>query len=203
MRAAPPEVDTFVTRLEQLRQADQRGALAALRRGVDRELGSDAGATAAFYALGPPGGHWESWCYVVAALFARQPVAAESPDGPLEPIDETDDGGPAEAVEPASGDGADGPSFAHALAKLIRQPDVNADGVERRVRALLDADAETVPFRLRQTVSLFRGHRIPWDWARLIDDLSRWSWAGRPTQRAWARTFYAAWSARQHAGESK
>lgn len=185
MSESRPQSVKFSRRLSALRASDQRGALAALRRGLDRRLGENGPATAAFYRLLPRevGEYDEPWYYLAATLFARQPSASAT-------------------VRPAHE--ADSPDtnrdrFPVAVARLARRPAVNEEGVARRFNALLDADQEALPFRLRTLMAMFRGHGdLLWDWSGLVDDLCRWSLPARPIQRAWARDFYALVAADDH-----
>jgi len=62
--------------------------------------------------------------------------------------------------------------------------------VEARFLALLDADVEQVPHRLRQMIALMSSHGIAPDWAALRRDLNRWSTPNRTVQQRWARSFY-------------
>lgn len=64
--------------------------------------------------------------------------------------------------------------------------------IESRFIALLDADEEQLPNRLRQMVSLLRSESISIDWQRLLDDLRWWSFPERTVQQRWARDFYRA-----------
>lgn len=62
--------------------------------------------------------------------------------------------------------------------------------VESRFLALLDADAEQLPHRLRQMITLMSSQGIAPDWARLRRDLTRWTSPNRTVQQLWARSFY-------------
>jgi CRISPR system Cascade subunit CasB len=66
-------IDRFVAHLEALRDREDRGALAALRRG----LGSQPGTVSEMYPhilpWAPHGKHAEEACYVVGSLFAFHP----------------------------------------------------------------------------------------------------------------------------------
>lgn len=60
--------------------------------------------------------------------------------------------------------------------------------VERRFIALLDADQDQLPYRLRQMVSLLKDHPI--DFESLLKGLVYWDGDRKRTQNAWAREFY-------------
>jgi CRISPR system Cascade subunit CasB len=61
---------------------------------------------------------------------------------------------------------------------------------ERRFIDLLDTDADELPYKLRQAITLIVG--VGLDWVRLIWDLVRWSNEDRPVQKDWARGFWSA-----------
>jgi CRISPR system Cascade subunit CasB len=83
--------------------------------------------------------------------------------------------------------GAD--DLGRAVAKL--RSSTGSGSVESRFIALLDADAEQLPHRLRQMTTLMSSHGIAPDWARLRRDLDRWLHPDRIVQQRWARSFYA------------
>lgn len=66
-----------------------------------------------------------------------------------------------------------------------------AGSLDRRFNALLDADREQLPFRLRQIVSLLASRGIPIDWARLLRDVRDWTHRDRYVQRTWAQDYYS------------
>lgn len=59
---------------------------------------------------------------------------------------------------------------------------------ERRFIALLDADADELPYRLRQMVALLKDQAIDFD--ALLVDLLRWHAPDKRVQNQWARQFY-------------
>lgn len=61
---------------------------------------------------------------------------------------------------------------------------------ERRFVALLDADADQLPHRLRQMVALLKDETLDFD--TLLPDLLRWNDPRKPVQQQWARDFYRA-----------
>lgn len=61
---------------------------------------------------------------------------------------------------------------------------------EKRFIALLDADGDQLPHRLRQMVALLGEQPI--DFNALLNDLLRWNVDDKPSQNAWARDFYRA-----------
>jgi len=62
--------------------------------------------------------------------------------------------------------------------------------IEARFLALLDADGEQLPHRLRQMTTLLSSHDIAPDWGRLRRDLVWWRTPDRDVQQRWARSFY-------------
>ena len=67
----------------------------------------------------------------------------------------------------------------------------NKAGLDRRIEALLDADEEQLPFRLRQAIRYLYSKRTPVDWAKLLKDLLSWTHPDRFVQKEWARTYFA------------
>lgn len=85
-------------------------------------------------------------------------------------------------------------SFAAAFSDLMRQRE--SSSIEQRFVALLGADPDNIVTYLRQAVSLLATEGKGFDYAGLLDDLSRWmnpfidpEWRDRIRQR-WARDFY-------------
>ena len=79
------------------------------------------------------------------------------------------------------------------LGKALRQAagKNNRKGLDRRIEALLDADASQLPFRLRQTIHYLHSCRVRVNWAGLLSDLLQWNHPDRFVQRSWARDYYA------------
>ena len=153
------ETQPFIEYLEGLR--DNRGALAALRRG----LGQPPGTVADMYRYVVPWlpGEAKPWreaaYYQVAALFAYHPAAG--------------------------GVGNMGDHFARA-----REPQGDDTAIERRFTALLAAHRDDLDSYLRQAISFLRSKEVPVSWHRLFFDLQRWGYDGRPVQQEWARAFW-------------
>jgi CRISPR system Cascade subunit CasB len=66
-----------------------------------------------------------------------------------------------------------------------------AESLEKRFVALLNADADDLPEHLRHAVSLLKSEGIALDWASLITDLQKWNHPSRYVQRRWARDFWS------------
>lgn len=149
----------FITYLEGLR--DDRGALAALRRG----LGQPPGSVAGMYRYVVP---WlpESVSsrrgdayYLIAALFAYHPALG--------------------------GTGNMGNHFGRA-----QDPQGDSTALERRFTILLAANPDELDVILRQAVSFLRSKEIPVNWHQLFSDVLAWSHPERYVQQQWARAFW-------------
>jgi CRISPR type I-E-associated protein CasB/Cse2 len=62
---------------------------------------------------------------------------------------------------------------------------------ERRFIDLLDTDAEGLPCKLRQAITLIARDGVGLDWVLLIRHLRRWADPERWVQKSWARGFWA------------
>jgi CRISPR system Cascade subunit CasB len=62
---------------------------------------------------------------------------------------------------------------------------------EKRFIDLLDTDAEELPYKLRQAITLVAVNGGVLDWIILIDHLRRWDRPERNVQKAWARGFWS------------
>ncbi len=156
-----PEKHPFITYLEGLREHDDRGALAALRRG----LGQPPGSAVEMYRYVVP---WvpdrasrqeERAYYLVAALFAYHP----------------DPGGW----------GNLGAAFRRTL-----DPQGDNTAIERRFTALLAAHSDDLPVYLRQAVGFLKSKEVPINWQQLLSDLKYWDHPEGHVQRNWARAFW-------------
>ncbi len=153
------EKHPFISHLESLRE--DRGALAALRRG----LGQPPGTVADMYRYVVPwlpddAPRWqEDAYYLVAALFAFHP--AEGGMGNL------------------------GDHFARP-----RDPHGDNTAIERRFTALLAAHPDDLPYYLRQAVSFLRSKEVPVNWDQLLSDIMAWGHPDRYVQKSWARAFW-------------
>jgi CRISPR system Cascade subunit CasB len=158
----PESLHPFISYLEELRNREDRGALAALRRG----LGQPSGSTHEMYRYIMP---WlgeqntaaqEDNYFLVASLFAYHPQAG--------------------------GTGNLGASFAR-----TRDPQGDDSATERRFTTLLAAHRDDLPTYLRQAISFLRAKEVPVDYHQLLRDLGAWdrgyvqrNWA----QAFWGRT---------------
>lgn len=153
------EEHPFVRHLQELRE--NRGALAALRRG----LGQPPGTVSSMYPYVVP---WvrdnappseEAAYYLIAALYAYHPQEG--------------------------GVGDMGNHFWRA-----RDPAGDTTALERRFMALLAAHPDDLDFYLRQAVSYLKSKEVPVDWSQLLADVLAWGHPERYVQRRWARSFW-------------
>lgn len=155
----------FVTYLESL--ADDRAALAALRRGLGQPPGTVADMFPYVVRFLPRDAYPNSWTeqsyYLIAALFALHPQSA--PEGNL---------------------------GAHFASTLDPNPDHN-QAIERRFTALLTAHPDDLHFYLRQAISFLKSKDVAVNWHRLMWDVLAWDHPDRQTrvQKQWAAGFWA------------
>lgn len=70
------------------------------------------------------------------------------------------------------------------------QAATGSDSVETRFLVVLDADADQLPHRLRQMISLMNSQGVAPAWSQLRKDLNRWRTEERWVQQRWARSYY-------------
>lgn len=159
----------FIDHLHKL--ADDRAALAALRRGLGK----------------PPGAAAETYPYVVPFLPRGRGDAAEGPYYLVATLFAYwHQGGRSVSANPP-------PNLGASLAKLRNAQERqggSTESVERRFVALLNCHRDDLGQHLRRIVELLRSGEIPLDWAQLLDDVKGWNWESRRVQRAWARAFW-------------
>lgn len=142
---------------------------------------------------------WERTCYyLVAGLWAssvswsdlKVRSQAEEEEEPAQAEE-----GPVEAGYRRT--------LGHAMAQLYLARG-QSPSIEGRFVALLDANEEELPYRIRQMVRLLEtedGIRI--HWAELLRDLLAWNRERKPVQQKWARAFYRAVSRETAEEEAK
>ncbi len=153
----------FVAYLVGLREKEDRGSLAALRRGLGKPPGSVAETHR--YVV-PFTGHcqsrWQEDChYIIASLFGLHPEHAPE----LRNL---------------------GESFARVRA---REPDNSS--MEQRFTALLGSHRDDLPERLRSAVALLKSKDIGVNYDGLFKDLQYWDHPDKFVQRNWAKSFWA------------
>ena len=156
----------FIEYLEMLEGRHDRGALAALRRGLSIAPGStpEMHPYIAQWASGEATRWREDVHYLVAALFAYHPQSWSRGD-------------------------RDGPTNLGASFARIAKGEAH-DSVERRFKVLLAVQREDLYIHLRHAISLLKAKQQPVDWERLLNDLKFWGRDDRQVQRDWARAFW-------------
>ena len=147
--------------IDRLKQLDDKGALARLKRNAGNSISESRGVLPIFYRLLPPDvpASHRRWYFHVATLF---PLAEPASKGSL--------------------------GFALRTAKDKKK--TGEKGYDRRLEVLLDADAEQLPFRLRQVVRLVKSAEVAIHWEQLLTDLIRWDYIERSVQERWARDYF-------------
>jgi len=171
----------FVSGLTELVAREDRAALAALRRTLGTPAGSQAEAARVVYRLLPASApQWrERDCWLVAGLFALHPqqIARHADENRH--------------------------NLADSLRRLADAESVSAEGVERRLIALLNAEREDLEDHLRHAVAQLRGHDVGVDYVELLRDLRGWGADERWVQRRWARAFWGQTAQPQPATEGE
>ncbi|KKN15997.1 hypothetical protein LCGC14_0980390 [marine sediment metagenome] len=152
----------FISFLEDLAKREDRGALAALRRGLQ----FDPGTCIDMYPYIIPWlqkvkGKWNrDLYYLIASLFAYHPSSSTS--------------------------GNMGDVF-HKIS--ISSGENNS--LEQRFTALLRSNPEDLAIHIRQAVSLAKSKNIPINWHELFYDLKRWPYESSfPSYERWANSFW-------------
>ena len=171
----PRRQDPLIRGLVELKERDNRAALAALRRG----LGKPAGTAPEMFPYVEPyipvndyAGRVDA-AYLVASLFGLHPYDSGQPDE--------------FRSRQQRGLGS-------SLARIRRREGSTDEdeGVARRFGAALNCDREALPTHLRQLTSLLhaRSPDAPIDFTQLYDDIFDWDAPDRRVQRAWAAGFW-------------
>jgi len=178
--APPARQHPLIARLVQLKERDDRAALAALRRG----LGKPPGTVPEMFPYVEPFIPVDEYAsrvdaaYLVASLFGMHPHHAQPPEA-------------ARSRQQRS--------FGASLARIRRREDRGEEdqGVARRFGALLNCNSESLPTHLRHLVTLLhsRSPETPIDYEQLFNDIVWWEAADRRVQRAWAAGFWRSSSA--------
>lgn len=160
----------FVAYLEKLAKAEDRGALAALRRGLGQPPGTIPDMFRYVVPHLPNAAYPGSWSekthYLIASLFALHPES--SPEGNI-------------------GD--------HFAALLDPDPD-NNKALEGRFTALLTAHPDDLHIYLRQAISFLKskeeGAKGKVNWRQLMWDVLQWTDPDRAPQiqKRWANAFW-------------
>ncbi len=87
-------------------------------------------------------------------------------------------------------DSAQTGSIGKALQLASKNNENKSNGYDRRFQALLNANRDQLPFRLRQIISLLKAADVGVDWAQLMRDIRHWESASRYIQKRWAKDYY-------------
>ncbi|HVN56603.1 MAG TPA: type I-E CRISPR-associated protein Cse2/CasB [Anaerolineaceae bacterium] len=153
-------IHPFIQYLQSLAEAQDRGALSALRRG----LGRPPGTVPEMYRYVEPrlaqkrSAAQESASYLIASLFAFHPLSTSK-----------------------------GNLGAHLASTLSPG---GKDALERRFTALLAAHPDDLADALRQAISFLKSKDVPVNWNQLYWDVQRWDNEDRQVQKEWARAFW-------------
>lgn len=165
-----PDASAVFHRLKERATADT-AVVAALRRSAAYEPGLYPPVFPYIEPLTHGRGEWQRQAtYLVAACWAK---SRRQRDG---------------------GDQEQGQLLAVGLRRLSQDP-ANphaSKNIEKRFTALLDADGDELPWRLRQVSAVLDAASIAIDWPALLSDLWRWNHPERYVQVRWARQFWAA-----------
>jgi len=142
---------------------DDRGVMAALRRGLGQ----------------PPGTIYSMYRYVVPFLGDEVSLARDAAYYLVAAL---------YAYHPMSGDLKNlGASMA-----LLRDPKgENNDALERRFTVLLAAHPDDLDVYLRQAIGVLKSKDIPVNWHQLLADVLAWGHPNRYVQRNWAHAFWS------------
>jgi CRISPR system Cascade subunit CasB len=162
MEPSPPKMreSDFVAHLKGLAECEDRGALAALRRGLGMAPGTCTEMHRYVVRFLPQGcWTWRGECrYVVAALFGLHPVS-------------TSEGNFGDTMRVVKDKGG-------------------GDSIEKRFIALLKCHRDDLFDHLRQAVSLARSKDVRVHWEQLLQDIQDWDDESAGVQRNWARAFW-------------
>ena len=76
------------------------------------------------------------------------------------------------------------------LGASLRELKENSDSIEKRFVALLNAEAEDLPYYLRQIIGLLKSNAVAVNWERLFKDVQNWNSDKRFVQQKWAEQFW-------------
>lgn len=154
----------FIKYLEELEKKENRGPLAALRRGLQHEPGTCVDMYPHIIPwLGHVKGKWEKdMHYLIASLFAYHPSTSNT-------------GNMGDVFKKIS---------------LNKKKNKN-NSLEQRFVTLLRSNPEDLPFHIRQAISIAKSENIPINWHRLFYDLKRWPYESNfPPYENWAQSFW-------------
>lgn len=152
--------NSLITHLMELVNKEDRGALAALRKGLGKEPGDVPEMFEHVIPFIPSGMTLdrENAFFLMASLFASYPNRCGRGDM-----------------------GATFRSISNAT---------NSDSIEKRFVGLLKCHRDDLPDHLRHAVALARSKDALIDWDQLLYDIQRWDDEAGSVQRRWGRSFW-------------
>jgi CRISPR type I-E-associated protein CasB/Cse2 len=159
----------FIKYLYSLVDAEKRGALADLRRGLSGQPGT---IPVMFQYIVPwvPDSTRNSWnekvYYIIASLFAYYQA-----------------GGSGKFLSSEKG------NFGEHCRRLNDKKAQSAS-FEARFTGLLKAHRDDIPTLIKQVLSVLRGEEIPINWDQLFHDLQYWNSSSQIVQRQWANGYW-------------
>ena len=162
MTTTNTQIHPFISYLLSIKQAENRGALAALRRGVGKPPGSSVEMYRYIipWLSNNPTLNQETAHYLIASLFALHPESTNS-----------------------------GNIGTH-LAQTIPLGGEGKEALERRFTILLSSDMEELPVYLRLIINFLKSKNKPINWNQLYYDVLDWERDDRRVQKHWARAFW-------------
>ena len=153
----------LINYLQELRNKDDKAALAALRRGLNGDVQTQIAFMSPYISrFTQDFPHWlEQQYYLIASLYAYYP----------ESVDKGNMGN-------------------HFLRKIDPTNSDSSAPVERRFSHLLAAHPDELHYHLRQAISYLRADNIAINWHQLAHDVRSWSHQDRYVQRNWANAFW-------------
>lgn len=173
----------FVARLESFIDKQDRGALAALRRGLGRQPGTVREMDPYILRYIPTGNEFrENAYYLVAALFAEwhQGKDRTQPDAPK------DLGGSLRMLVDQE-------------TKSTGSRDEAEKRIEKRLVALLNCHRDDLHVHLHHIIGLLND--VPVNWRQLLIDICNWSDERRWVQRNWSRSFWSGYRGETNSAE--
>lgn len=80
------------------------------------------------------------------------------------------------------------------LGASLRELSEKSDSIEKRFVALLNAEAEDLPYYLRQIIGLLKSNDVAVNWERLFKDVQYWNSDQRFVQQKWAEQFWGSYT---------
>lgn len=164
----PKPQEKMIRHLQALKAADNRGALAHLRRGAADPLGDPNVLSIIGRDIPPDLSDTEFEAYLITAcMFALDPQFMSNSS-----------------------------SFGRAI-RTLQWKFNDSPSVDARFTGLLECHREELPMRLRHLFHMLGDKEIWIDYSQLLDDLTDWDNPDREVQRRWAKDYWTTPSVRQ------